>query len=317
MRKPLFHFLAIGLLLFIAGRLFASEGEVRAPIEIDAQQIAEMQGGWARRIGGTPSSSQLEALIRQAVDDEILFREAVAAGMLEADSVVQRRLIQNARFLGLEDASDEALLEQAFASDMHLTDPVVRRRLIQLMRSAVFAGARAEQVADEEQQLLARYEAERDRFVTAPRVRIAHVFVGRDGGVDDDARANALREQIVAADTSIDAAIRLGDPFLRGHRLALLSQRELEGYFGPGLAQQVFEVDVGEWSRPIESAYGLHLVFVEQARAAKQQPYDEVRKRLRNEWVREREKARLRRVLDELRADYEIRVAAVPQGKAS
>lgn len=317
-KKPLFHFLAIGLLLFVGRSLLASEDSPSdAPIEIDARQVAELQSSWARRVGRVPRPAELDALLRQTIDDEILFREATAAGLLRADSVVQRRLIQNARFLGLEEASDAELLEEAFALDMHRTDPVVRRRLVQLMRSAVFAAARAEVVANEEELLLERYESDQGRFVVAPRVRMAHVFIGRDGVGDDRARALAALAQIEAQQLSIDDAVRLGDPFLRGHRLALLSQRELEGFFGPQLAAEVFEVATGEWSQPLESAYGLHLVWIEERKPARQQAFEEVRSRVRNDWLREREQARLRRVLDELRSEYEIRVAAAPTGARS
>jgi peptidyl-prolyl cis-trans isomerase C len=314
-RQPLLHFLVIGLLLFVGGRLLAgSDSEPDAPIEIDAQQLEDLQSSWARRTGRVPRPAELDALVTQEIDDEILFREAVAAGLIEADTVVQRRLVQNARFLGLAEASDAELLEEAYSLDMHMTDPVVRRRLVQLMRSAVFAAARAEVVTDEEEQLRSKYEAERSRFVVAPRLRIAHVFVGRDQGRDDGDRAVALRAQIEVEQLSIEDAVRLGDPFLRGHRLALLSQRELEGYFGPQLAAEVFEVEPGAWSPPIESAYGLHLVFIEEAQPARQQPFEEVQSRVRDDWLREREQARLRRVLDELRGRYEIRVASVPSG---
>ncbi len=309
------HFLAIGLMLFVGSRLLARDLP-RAPIEVDSTRIAELRNNWARQAGGSPSDAQLQGLVRQTIDDEILFREAVAAGLMDADSVVQRRLLLNAQFLGLENKSDAELLKEARALGLHLSDPVVRRRLVQLMRSAIFAAARAEVVEDEEQILRELFESSAANFVVAPRLRMSHIFIGRSADGAYGARAKAVHEELQRDAIPMDFAIALGDPFLRGHRLSLLSQRELEGYFGPDLASEVFEAPLGSWSEPIESAYGLHLVFVEELQPARQQSFEEVRERIRDDWQREREQLRLRKVLDQLRGDYEIRMADLGEPEA-
>ena len=74
----------------------------RTPIEIGAERVAAIRAGWVRRVGAVPTPNELDALLRDAVDDEILFREALAAGLLQVVSVVRWRMVQNARFLGIE-----------------------------------------------------------------------------------------------------------------------------------------------------------------------------------------------------------------------
>lgn len=317
LRRPSIHFLAIGLVLFAGGRLLALDQPHPAPIELDAARVAELRSNWMRLSGKPPSSRQLEAIVREAVDEEILFREAIAAGLMDTDSVVRQRLLLNAQFLGLGDASDGELLQAARDLELHLSDPVVRRRLVQVMRSAIFAGARGEVVESEEQQLRDRYQRDASSFVVAPRLRMSHVFFGRRRDGTEVAEARDVLKRLQQEQLPVDEAIALGDPFLRGHHLALLSQRELEGYFGPDLASAVFDFPVGRWSGPVESAYGTHLVWVETLQPARQQPFEEVRQRVRSDWIREREQQRLRKVLDELREDYEIRVAEIEEDESS
>jgi hypothetical protein len=43
---------------------------------------------------------------------------------------------------------------------------------------------------------------------------------------------------------------------------ALLSRSEIARLFGDAFATQLQRLEPGRWTGPIESAYGLHLVFV-------------------------------------------------------
>ena len=64
----------------------------------------------------------------------------------------------------------------------------------------------------------------------------------------------------------------------------------------------------------MESAYGLHVVWIHERVAERQLSFDQVRDRVRYEWMRDREQARLRKVLDELRDDYVTHVARAEVG---
>lgn len=308
--KPLLHFLLIGLALFAAERVRARYGAPaeRPRIEIDAERLAQLRRDWVSQTYAEPSAEELEALVRDAVDEEILLREAQALGLLETDSVVRMRLLQNARFVGLAAADDQALFEQALALGLQHTDPVVRRRLVQRMRMGVSALIRATQPSDAE--LEASFAADRESYVLPATLGLWHVFFGREADGSHAARAAAALARIRAQGLGPEAAVELGEPFLLGYHLAQRTQRELEGVFGPDLPPRAFELPLRTWSEPIESAYGLHLVFVEARVEARPQTLDEVRSRVAEEvWAR-REREELRAALDELRGHYDVRVAA-------
>jgi hypothetical protein len=307
--KPLLHFLVIGLALFAADRVRArfAVAEERPTIEIDAARLARLREDWIGQTRAEPTPVELDALVRDAVDEEILFREASALGLLETDSVVRMRMLQNARFLGLESADEQALFDEALALGLQHTDPVVRRRLVQRMRMGIAALVRERPPTSAE--LEAELAADSERYVLPATVELWHVFFGREADGSHAARAAAALARIRARALDPEAAVRLGEAFLRGHHLAQRSQRELEGVFGPGLPAAVFDLPPHTWSEPIESAYGLHLVWVEARVEARPQTLEEVREQLAEQIYARREREELRAALDELRAHYDVRVA--------
>ena len=315
--RHLLHFLAIGLALFVGDRVLGAwlaEPE-RELIRIDARRVEEVRRQWIARTRSLPTELELERLVEAEVDDEILFREAVSLGFVETDPVVRRRLVRNVRFLGSENDDEQELFEEALELGLERSDPVVRRRLVQRIRMGVSGAARREAPTSDE--MRARYQQSRSRYVAPARLGLAHVYVSRDAhGEAARERASALRKRIDGQELDVGDAVRLGDPFLRGHRMASRSERDLAGVFGPGLAKAVFGLAPREWSEPIESAYGFHLVWIEESVPARQRPLEEVESQVREEIFFEREARVLRETLERLRTFYDVEITwpAVPSG---
>jgi len=104
LREPLFHFLAIGALIFAAYGFFgANEGDMRR-IEIGPGQIDRLSEVFEAQWRRPPTTAELEGLIDQQVEEEILYREAVALGLDRDDTIVRRRLAQKMQFL-IEDTA--------------------------------------------------------------------------------------------------------------------------------------------------------------------------------------------------------------------
>jgi peptidyl-prolyl cis-trans isomerase C len=124
LREPLFHFLAIGALIFAAYGFFgADEGDTRR-IEIGPGQIDRLTEVFAAQWRRPPTEAELGGLIDQQIEEEVLYREAVALGLDRDDTIVRRRLAQKMQFL-IEDTAaapepTDAELEAFF--DAHVAD---------------------------------------------------------------------------------------------------------------------------------------------------------------------------------------------------
>jgi hypothetical protein len=317
--SPPFHFLLIGTLLFGAnGWLAARSGAGgREIIEITAAQIDSARLDWMGRHGGAPTSEEERVLIDWMIDEEILFREALRIGLDRSSPVVRRRLLQITGFVDLEpNAEEEALLAEARALGLDRDDPVIRRHLIGMMRS-LYQRAEVPEAPSEDEVRAYVYE-EPDRFMVPERIAFAHVYLSEDRrGASLSQDAAELLERLNSETISPEAAAGEGDMFMRGHDFPLQTQRQVAKVFGPRFAETVMEAEPGIWSGPIESAYGLHLVWVQEKKGERLPEFPVIRGRALRELVLLRGEERLRERLDAIRGDYEILVEekTVPGGK--
>ncbi len=120
LREPLVQFLLGGALLFALYGVVA-EDAAYAPdrIVIDANRIANLATTFQRMWLRPPTKEELEALVRDFVDEEVLYREGLALGLDRDDLVIRRRLRQKVEYLHADlvafESPTEAELNAYFA----------------------------------------------------------------------------------------------------------------------------------------------------------------------------------------------------------
>ena len=95
--EPVVHFVAAGLVLFVASRLHGESGTHR--IVITPQREAQLANRYVMQFGASPSLATLTQLVEQEIEEEILFRRGVALGLDRDDEIVRRRVVQKMQFL--------------------------------------------------------------------------------------------------------------------------------------------------------------------------------------------------------------------------
>src|SRR5206468_1630900 len=99
--------------------------------------LARLRETWTAEHGAPPSRVAAEGLVRAAIDEEVLYREAVARGFDRADATVRERLVRLGGFVGEEaGATPGALEREARRLGLERSDLVVRRHLVEMMRLA-------------------------------------------------------------------------------------------------------------------------------------------------------------------------------------
>lgn len=304
LRSPLLHFLAIGGLLVVARAWL-----VVPRVELDADRVAEIADGFEARTGRRPLHAELEPLVRAELDEELLYREALARGLDADDPAIEARLVEKLRAVEAEAGTQDAraLLARARALGLEREDLVVRRILVEkLLRSAT---ALDPDEAPDAAELERAYRSKREALRPPPTLDLVHVFLSRDRrGKRTEADALALRAGLETSDLALDEALQLGDAFPFGSVLARRDGSELDRIFGAGFARRVETLPPGRWSEPIGSAYGLHLVRVDRREPGSPPRFEAVRERLRLELEAERREAKREALLATLRTRYELAV---------
>lgn len=302
LRRPLTHFILLGGLLF-AGQRFLPDDfwSVDASIHIATSDVQQLRANWLRETARTPSEGEFSATLDKHVDEEVLLHEALRLGLDEIDPVARERLLMNMRFAFPDARNDEtALLREARRLGMNTRDVVVRRRLIQVMEARI-----AEDASIAETDLRQFLERHPDRFSSPPRVGFRHVFLSSDlRGGDVSRDAQVLLEQLRA---QRQPAAPMGDSFLLGERFAPQTAEEIARTFGPDFAQAVVQMPEQQWLGPVRSAYGLHLVRVEQKEAGAPADFAAVRAQLAYALMPELEAVAVRKELTRQRRRYRVK----------
>lgn len=232
--------------------------------------------------------------------DRIVVSEVVRADLVEQweqsrgappDEAELERLVE--RWI-----DEEVLYREGLARGLGRDDPAVRARVVSQMAFVL-----EEQVAappPTEAELREWYEAHLDELSHDARVSFTHVFVDGSG---DAARARA--EEMLALVRGGAAPAGLGDRFPGGRRYRERELEQLEQAFGEDFVRGLDEQPTGEWHLR-SSRYGLHVLRVDERDAGGTPSFEDVKERVREEVMAEREAALVEARVRALRDAYAI-----------
>ena len=309
---PIVHFVVGGALLFrlvhgVAPLVAAHATASRAPIVLTADDVARLRSDYLRETGLEPTADDEAALVDKALDEELLFREALARGLDQGDRSVHNWLVEQMQVLEGERAGDpEQLYGRARALGLDRTDLVVRRILVQKMR---LLAARTAERPPSDAELEAFYAAHRDDYRAPDRVSFWHVFLaserhGRAAGAD----ANALLDGIRRDRLPPDQAVRQGESFTAPSHLAGQAAPQVAKLFGPAVAAAVQAGEPLRWIGPVASPYGVHLLWIESREAGTVPPLVLVRGQVVERWRDEQRAVHVTTLLRELKRRYPFEV---------
>jgi len=309
LRAPLLHFLALGAVL-LGLRTWWGAGMARDRIVLTAADVARLREGFAAEHGSPPGPATEAALVRDAIDDEVLWREALAAGLDRNDPGVRERLVRLGGFLGEDGARDrDALEREARRLGLDRNDVVVRRHLVEMMRLALARPSAADLPSDAE--LQAWLDDHAADFAEPATLRLTHVYLSADArGEAVAADAGRLLDELRAQHVGPDEASARGDAFIRGADVGPATVADVARVFGDEFARAVAEAPIGQWTGPVRSTYGLHLVWVLERTPGRVPPLDAVRSRVVLQLLDARGAARAAERMQLLRARYAVTVEA-------
>lgn len=273
LREPLFHFLLLGTVLFAAhAALGRRAASEPGQIVVSQIRIDHLREGFARTWLRAPTAEELEALIRDFIREEVYYREAMAMGLDRDDTIIRRRLQQKLEFLS-ETVTD-------------LTPPT-------------------------EEELRNFLRDHPDRFRSQPRFSFHQVYLSLERHRDSLAGdAGEVLRQLRSSNSSDTS--RLGDPSLLDYLFTDVEATEVVRQFGEKFAIALNDLPIGEWQGPIESSYGIHLVFVDGRTERQIAALEDVRDAVRRELLNVRRLESSKKFYDGLRKRYAIDIEPAP-----
>lgn len=271
-REPLLHFLLLGAGLFA---LYSWIGDDTFGIG-DTPEIVVTQGRvdtmalrfervWQR----PPTETEMDGLINNFIREEVLYREALALGLDQDDTIVRRRMRQKLEFIS-EDV-------------MSVSKPT-------------------------EQDLVEYLDTHADTFHIDPYVSFSHVYLNPDRRGDSlQGDAERLLDELRNAGTALDITA-LGDSLMLEHYFESASQTDIERLFGADFVPELLSAPAKSWHGPIPSAYGQHLVYINNLIEGRMPSLDEVREAVERDWSSAKQREHNEAFYNKLLAGYTVTI---------
>ena len=285
--EPISYFLVLGSVLYLSyGWLNPDDTTNSRVISVDRDSLMRFiqfrTQSFTDNAGeklDSLSSDALADIIAQYIEEEALYRQAMAYGMAKDDYVIKRRMVQKMEFLA------------------EGTTPAVTS----LTTS----------------ELEAYYEEHREDYKVPAAVTFTHVFFSADRhGNAVDKLAQETLGILTENNVRFDQAPNYGERFPYQLNYVERTQEEVASHFGEEMAQAIFRLqpDRARWQGPVRSEFGMHLVLLTRAEAARIPLLQEVRDQLANELQRRREVERKQKAIDELIGGFDVRLSPEFEG---
>jgi peptidyl-prolyl cis-trans isomerase C len=277
LREPLFHFLLIGAVLFTpyyflqpAGNKAGASKEIRLSLEEISQQVLLFQSQWNRE----PTTEELGQLMENRVQEEVLYREALALGLDQGDTIVKRRMAQKMQFL----AEDVAAAREPTQNELEDW-----------------------------------YREHSTQFALPARYSFRHLYFSPDRrGVNARDDAATAKDKLQGQPEDSSVVETLADPFMFQDFYRERSPEFLGKEFGPNFAVAIEQLATGSWQGPVESGLGWHLVFVDGVIAGRVPDFAEVMAEVKTAWLVEQKALAWEKAYKEMRARYTVLLPAPP-----
>jgi peptidyl-prolyl cis-trans isomerase C len=265
-REPLLHFLLIGVVLFLFYGHHAPGSGDDHTIVITQQLVDDLaqqfQLSWNRPATG----SELRKIVDSYIQDEVLYREGMAAGLGREDAVIKRRVRQKIEVMAEEDS------ERAVSTDADLQGYL---------------------------------KAHPEKFARPAIVTFDQLYFGAAGPGTSAQIADAKAALLAGKD-----AATLGHPTMLPRRVEGQDIERVGRDFGAAFADTLATLPVGQWSGPVASGLGEHLVRVQAWTAAVAPPLAEIRPEVQREWENEHRQSTLDASYKKMRAKYDVQMQA-------
>lgn len=197
---------------------------------------------------------------------------------------------------------EEALVREAQAYGLADGDTVVRRRLAQKMRELI--EDRVDISAPDDNTLKKWFEKNSSNF-DVPQLRtFQHIYFAGQAPQSNNPK---IAEAQQALKTGQDWQ-NLGDAFIEKRVYSDIAIGETAQIFGRDFAQKLFALPQGEWSAPLTSAFGQHLVRVAAINQGRAAEFSAQKPQILTAWQETQRRNANRAALDDIIAQYDVEI---------
>ena len=273
-REPLVHFIILGALLFTGHML------------------------WQRHV------SKADYTI--IVTAEEMERQAI----IFAGENRRKPTDEDLKALLFSHVEEQALMREAERLGLGEDDTIIRRRLAQKMRF-IIEDVEAPNLPSEAE-LKLWFEANIDKFIEAETYSFSHIYLSPEAhGENLESKASEILSLVKNQSSDWKA---MGDPFMMKRNFKALKEIEITRLFGSNFSKGLKELKGTTWQGPVESAFGLHLIRLDNFTPAITPNFEDVRSSAEKVWKEQAQRGANQAALKKLIQKYKVDVLDASEG---
>lgn len=277
LKEPLLHFLVLGALVFALYGYIAPDGPADDEIIVTRGQQEHLLTAFTRTWQRPPTQAEFTGIVDDWIREEIAYREGLEMGLDTNDTIIRRRLRQKLEVL----ADDIVSLAEP-------TNEVLQQHLVDNQSS----------------------------YTREPVYTLRQVYFNEDqrgpAALQDAGQALLL----LNTDSALTNPENLGDALSLPHRVVGERESALVARFGGEFVEGLRDAITGTWQGPIRSAYGVHLVLVEEFLPGRPLTLEEAERAVRRDWDNEQRVTAIDTLYERLRDAYTITVEPMTETTA-
>ena len=269
----LFGFLLAVILLIIFG--IPTNKDDNRRVVITNADIEQLWSSWKRTWLRDPTPAELRGQLQQFVREEVLYREALSRNYDRDDIVIRRSLVRKMDFLAEGQVESRNLTEEEIEAYFNLRS---------------------------------------ERYRIPPKISFTQIYFNLDErGKEID---QAINEELGLLGKTHPDDINLsdyGDRFMLPTQFSDLSPREIQSQFGEKFTNQLIDFEPDKWYGPVQSGYGLHVVYVSNRVPSRIPDWTEVKSQIYNDMLIEEKVAAKGQFYTEILRQYQIVYEDMPE----
>ncbi len=190
---------------------------------------------------------------------------------------------------------EEILYREALNLGLDQDDKIIKRRLAQKI-----SFLKQESIVDtpSNNELLDYFNKNKDKYFIEPTFTFTHYYFSNEN--DALERSN---EAIIQISNNLNVS---SDPFFLGKNFVDVSLKSIKSDFGDNFATYFNNFKINEWSDPVESAYGYHIILVINSNDGYYPDITMVLKQVEIDLLQSKRDKAVSEYLDNIKSEYKI-----------
>jgi hypothetical protein len=199
---------------------------------------------------------------------------------------------------------EQLLLQRGVELNLPQNSNPIRKMIINSMVDSILSENNDFQITDD---VLIEFYNENIVFFLPPKeLRLKKLFIKFGTISEDENRLDIIREMLIDGEDFDVVSLLKGDQFLPEIPDTYLPERKLLDYLDPLLVKNAFNLKDGQITSEIETNDGYHFLYLVDSKKGEPLPFDEMKEKVKAEYIRRSDEDALINYLNWLRDRYNV-----------